>query len=92
MTRQAFVPSGPRANVKRVGRRARLRQARSRWIADFKKRVAAAGQTPGAQAGTVEIQDDIAPSVEIDYSKLPTAFVAPSSNIRKDGGDDTENR
>lgn len=92
MTRQAFVPSGPRANVKRVGRRARLRQARNRWIADFKKRVAAAGQMPGAQAGTVEIQDDIAPSVEIDYSKLPTAFVAPSSNIRKDGGDDTENR
>jgi hypothetical protein len=92
MSTRAFTPRGPRANVKRVGRRARLRQAKKLWLAAIEKRKAAAGHMPGAQAGTIEIQDDIAPSVEIDFSKMPTAFVAPSSNIRKDGGDDTENR
>ena len=91
MSRRDFAPRGPRPNTKRISQRQRAKIAKLRqqlWA----KQIAEAGHQPGQVVGQIEGQDTIAPSVEIDYSRLPSAFVAPGSNIRKDGGDDTENR
>jgi hypothetical protein len=69
MTRRAFTPLGPRANRKRISRRARHRAALKAWRA---KVAALKAKAKGADL-TIEqasVEEQVA-KVDLDFSQLP---------------------